>query len=322
MLNKQLKQFADDVDHGLRQTPKTLPTKYFYDEKGDALFVEIMGLPEYYLTRAEMEIFSEQSAELIKTLQLNKSEYFELIELGAGDGSKTQHLLKALSEGGDQGYQYDFIPIDISKNALDLLEQTLSKELPQVSCKPRHGDYFEILESFRDSHHPKVILFLGSNIGNMDDKTASNFIYKLGESLTTGDKLLIGADLIKSAEIIKPAYDDKQGVTAKFNLNLLHRINRELDANFNLTGFEHLCEYTEEEGIAKSYLVSLYDQEVSIEENGKVYRFAKAERIHTEISRKYNDEIIKSILGTTDFKIVGKISDSQNYFSDYILNRS
>ena len=318
MLNKQTKQFLNDVDHGLRQTPKTLPSKYFYDEKGDALFVEIMGMPEYYLTRAEMEIFTEQSPDVIKTLQLNKSEYFELIELGAGDGTKTQHLLKALS---DEGYQYDFIPIDISKNALDLLEKSLSKELPQVSCKPKHGDYFDILDSFKDSHHPKVVLFLGSNIGNMDDKTATEFIYNLGKSLSAGDKLLIGADLVKSAEIIKPAYDDEHGITAKFNLNLLHRINRELDGNFKLAGFKHLCEYTEEEGIAKSYLVSLHDQVVEIKTNGTTYHFTKGERIHTEISRKYNDDIINAILSKTDFEIIGKISDSQNYFSDYIFKK-
>lgn len=306
------------MNEGLSQTPKTLPSKYFYDERGDALFVKIMGMPEYYLSRAEMEIFSEKSADIIKTLQLDKSELFELIELGAGDGTKTQHLLKELS---DEGYQYDYIPIDISKNSLDLLEKRFSQELPQVSCKPKHGDYFEILDTFKDSHHPKVVLFLGSNIGNMNDKTASEFIYNLGKSLSANDKLLIGADLIKSEEIIKPAYDDKQGITARFNLNLLHRINRELNTNFKVSKFEHLCEYTEEEGIAKSYLVSVDDQDIKVDANGKNYHFTKGERIHTEISRKYNDDIINSILSKTDFEIIGKISDSENFFSDYIFNK-
>ncbi|MGK0273561.1 MAG: L-histidine N-alpha-methyltransferase [Cocleimonas sp.] len=318
MLNKHLKQFVNDVNEGLSQTPKTLPSKYFYDERGDALFVKIMGMPEYYLSRAEMEIFSEKSADIIKTLQLDKSELFELIELGAGDGTKTQHLLKELS---DEGYQYDYIPIDISKNSLDLLEKRFSQELPQVSCKPKHGDYFDILDTFKDSHHPKVVLFLGSNIGNMNDKTASEFIYNLGKSLSANDKLFIGADLIKSEEIIKPAYDDKQGITARFNLNLLHRINRELNTNFKVSKFEHLCEYTEEEGIAKSYLVSVDDQDIKVDANGKNYHFTKGERIHTEISRKYNDDIINSILSKTDFEIIGKISDSENFFSDYIFNK-
>ena len=318
MQNKFLKQFSDDVHHGLSQEQKTLPSKYFYDQIGDALFVEIMKLPEYYLTRVEMEIFSLRSADIIEILQLQRSEYFELIELGAGDGSKTQHLLKALD---DEGYQFEFIPIDISKNALDLLEQRLLNELPRVSVTLKHGDYFEILESLKDSHHPKVILFLGSNIGNMNDETASEFIYQLGENLSIGDKLVIGVDLMKSADIIIPAYDDKQGVTSEFNLNLLHRINKELGGNFKLSGFNHLCEYTEQEGIAKSYLVSLLDQEVTIEATETRYYFSKGERIHTEISRKYNEKIISNLLNKTDFEIIGNISDSRNYFSDYILNR-
>lgn len=318
MQNKLLRQFANDVNDGLSQSQKTLPSKYFYDEKGDALFVEIMGLPEYYLTRAEMQIFRQKSADIIETLRVKKTDYFELIEMGAGDGSKTHHLLNKLS---DQDYQYDFIPIDISKNALDLLEQRLSEELPQVSVKPKHGDYFEILEALKDSHHPKVVLFLGSNIGNMNDETATEFIYKLGANLCPEDKLLIGVDLIKPADIIIPAYDDPQGVTREFNLNLLRRINEELGANFNLSGFGHLCEYTEEEGIAKSYLVSLRDQEVTIQSSNTHYFFSEGERIHTEISRKYNDEIITNILSKTDFEIIGKITDSKGYFSDYILNR-
>ena len=193
-----IKQFAKDVDDGLSLPQKKLSSKYFYDEKGDALFVEIMGLPEYYLTRAEMEIFSQQTHKIIENFQLDKSEYFELIELGAGDGTKTKHLLQALS---DEGYQFDYMPVDISQNALDLLEQSFAELLPQISVKTKQGDYFNILESLKDSHHPKVVLFLGSNIGNMYDDPVANFIYHLGENLNTGDKLLIGADLIKSADI-------------------------------------------------------------------------------------------------------------------------
>ncbi len=313
-----IKQFAKDVDDGLSQVQKKLSSKYFYDEKGDALFVEIMGLAEYYLTHAEMQIFREQTYNIIEAFQLNRAEYFELIELGAGDGSKTQHLLQALS---DEDYQFDFIPIDFSHNALDLLEKSLSKELPQISVKPKQGDYFDILESLKDSHHPKVLLFLGSNIGNMNDDTAAEFIYHLGANLSPGDKLLIGADLIKSADIVIPAYDDSKGVTREFNLNLLYRINNELGANFDLKNFDHLCEYTEEEGIAKSYLVSLTDQDVTIKTTGKTYQFTAGEKIHTEISRKYNDEILNNILSKTDFKIIEKLTDKQAYFADYILLR-
>ena len=314
-----INQFAKDVDDGLSQPQKKLSSKYFYDEKGDALFVEIMGLAEYYLTRAEMQIFSEQTHNIIESFQLNRSEYFELIELGAGDGSKTQHLLQALS---DEDYQFDYMPIDISQNALDLLEQSLNKELPHISVKSKQGDYFDILESLRDSHHPKVLLFLGSNIGNMPDDTASEFIYHLGENLSPGDKLLIGADLIKSADIVVPAYDDSKGITRQFNLNLLYRINNELGANFDLKNFDHVCEYTEEEGIVKSYLKSICDQAVTIKATGKTYQFTAGEKIHTEVSRKYNDEILNKILSKTDFKIIEKLKDKQAYFADYVLLRS
>jgi len=313
-----IKQFAKDVDDGLSQSQKKLPSKYFYDEKGDALFVEIMGLPEYYLTRAEVNIFNQQTHKIIENFQLDQSEYFELIELGAGDGTKTKHLLQALS---DEGYHFDYMPVDISQNALDLLEKSLSNKLPQVSVKTKQGDYFGILESLKDSHHPKVVLFLGSNIGNMYDDDVTKFIYHLGENLNTGDKLLIGADLIKSADIVIPAYDDNKGITRAFNLNLLQRINNELGGNFDVSNFDHVCEYTEEEGIAKSYLKSLRDQTVTIEAIEKTYHFRFGEKIHTEISRKYNDEILNKILSTTDFKIVEKLTDSRGYFADYILHR-
>jgi len=312
-----LEQFAKDVHLGLSLSNKKLPSKYFYDKKGDALFVQIMALPEYYLTRAEMEIFSEQTDAIIDAFELDESEHFELIELGAGDGSKTRKLLHALSQ---TKYKFDYIPIDISKNALDQLEQDLHSDLPDVSIIKKHGDYFSMLESLKDSHHPKVLLFLGSNIGNMSDDAASDFIYHLGASLSAGDKMLIGVDLIKSKEIILPAYNDEKGVTGEFNLNILRRINDELGADFDVDAFSHAPEYDEHEGVAKSHLKSLREQVVSIQATGKSYHFAHGEHIHTEISRKYNDKIMSDILSKTDFEIVAKLSDSHAYFADYILN--
>ncbi len=313
-----LEQFAKDVDEGLSQPKKELSSKYFYNKKGDALFMEIMKMPEYYLTRSEMEIFTEQTQDLINAFSVTPSNYFELIELGAGDGSKTRKLLAALS---DQGYQYDYMPVDISKNVLDLLEDSLQKDLPQVSVKPKHGDYFEILQSLKNSHHPKVVLFLGSNIGNMSDETATDFLYQLGANLQAGDKLLLGADLIKPAEVVMPAYDDKQGITREFNINLLHRMNNELEASFDVDAFEHAPEYNETNGVAKSFLKSKRDQHVAINATGKVYQFTAGEKIHTETSRKYNDEILLDILKNTDFTIAHKFTDRKQYFADYILNR-
>lgn len=314
-----INQFKEDVNKGLSSSPKFLSSRYFYDKIGDKLFVDIMNMPEYYLTDAEHEIFTEQSAEIIKALELNSSEYFELIELGAGDGTKTKELLKELVLGG---FKFDYMPIDISQNALDNLEQSLNDEIPEVSVSCKQGDYFRVLDSIKHSNHPKVVLFLGSNMGNLLDKEANEFLYRLGASLNTDDKLLLGVDLIKSEDIVLPAYDDENGITAKFNLNLLHRINKELQANFDLNAFEHQPEYTEEEGIAKSFLVSTTQQKVEIKTIGKTFQFEKGEKIHTEISRKYNSAILEKILLKTDFEITGKLTDSRNYFTDFILRKS
>ncbi|GAC33047.1 L-histidine N(alpha)-methyltransferase [Paraglaciecola polaris] len=314
-----IEEFANNVDAGLSQSEKTLPSKYFYDKKGDALFVQIMKMPEYYLTRCEMEIFSTQTLALIESFQADKNVYFELIELGAGDGSKTRKLLAALS---DEGYQFDYMPVDISQNALDQLEKSLQQALPHVSVIPKHGDYFEMLGSVKDSHHPKIVLFLGSNIGNMSDAIASDFLYQLGANLSKNDKLLLGTDLIKPADIVLPAYNDESGITRSFNINLLHRMNAELGANFDPGGFAHAPEYDENEGIAKSYLLSGCDQSVDINAIGKTYHFHAGEKIHTEISRKYNDEIVCGLLQQTDFSIAAKFTDKNHYFADYLLNRN
>jgi dimethylhistidine N-methyltransferase len=311
--------FKIDVEKGLNSNPKTLPSKYFYDKKGDALFVEIMNLPEYYLTRCELDIFQNKTQQLIDSLQLDRNSYFELIELGAGDGLKTKELLQLLDE---QNFRFDYFPIDISIHALKFLKQTLNTELPNVSVQTQQGDYFKILASLKQSKRPKVLLFLGSNIGNMNDELAAQFIYDLGANLQAGDKLLLGTDLIKPKELVLPAYDDRKGVTAKFNLNLLERINKELCGNFDLSQFKHQPEYNEEDGIAKSFIVSTTHQIVEIKAMEKTFEFAKGEKIRTEISRKYNDDIIKKIITNTDFALMDKIMDSKEYFADYILARN
>ncbi|NRD23650.1 L-histidine N(alpha)-methyltransferase [Winogradskyella litoriviva] len=311
-----IEEFKEAVNKGLSAKNKNLPSKYFYDKKGDALFVEIMNLPEYYLTRAEYEIFKNQTLKIITSLNLKKDTYFELIELGAGDGTKTKELLKLLDK---EAYDFDYFPIDFSQNALDNLDKTLQTEIPSLSVKTKQGDYFKVLESFKDSKHQKVILFLGSNIGNMTDDIANVFLQNLSASLALGDQLFLGVDLIKAKDIVLTAYNDSKGITAAFNLNLLNRINTELKGNFAINTFKHLPEYDEIEGIAKSFLVSTKDQDVFVEALNKSFHFYKDEKIHLEVSRKYNDDIINSIIAKTKFKISDKLTDSNNYFSNYIL---
>ncbi|MFT6501038.1 MAG: dimethylhistidine N-methyltransferase [Crocinitomicaceae bacterium] len=312
-------QFKTDVSVGLRSTPKRLSSKYFYDKIGDALFVQIMNMPEYYLTRSEFEIFSKQTQKLIDSFEIQKDNYFELIELGAGDGTKTKELLKELVK---QKYNFDYFPIDISQNALDHLDGALKNEIPDLNVRSKQGDYFQVLSSFKNSNHKKVVLFLGSNIGNLNDDLAHKFIYQLGANIKPDDVLLLGVDLIKSRDIVLPAYNDAAGITSRFNLNLLQRINNELGGDFNLNQFIHSPDFSEESGVAESSLVSTVRQSVRIQSLNETFHFEEGEKIHTEISRKYNDKIIKEIISKTSFTLETKISDSKAYFADYVLKRN
>lgn len=310
--------FLEEVVAGLQQESKTLPSKYFYDATGDALFVQIMNLPEYYLTRAEMEIFKEKTQEIIDGLGVTKDIPFEIIELGAGDGSKTIHLLSALLE---RGLHFKYLPVDISASALANLQCKLTVALPKLSMDTLEGDYFETLSNLNKSTSPKVVLFLGSNLGNMSDDTAVSFISQLSRVLHVGDKILLGLDKIKSPGIVLPAYSDSQGITSSFNLHLLERINEELDADFDVSQFKHRAEYQEEEGIARSFLVSLGKQRVNIKAANLIVEFADGENIATEISRKYTDPILLKILQKSGLSIANKFSDHRNYFTDYLLEK-
>lgn len=310
--------FLKDINHGLSQDPKFISSHYFYDKAGDELFQQIMEMPEYYLTNAELEIFREQSEALIESFEIDPDEEFELIELGAGDGKKTQHLLRSLL---DKDYRFNYIPVDISKNSLTVITDRLKDLFPDLQIGAKQGDYFQVLDELFVSDKPKVILFIGSNLGNMQDHTAKSFLKNIAENLKTNEKLLLGVDLIKSKEIVLPAYNDAAGITRDFNLNLLKRINTELNANFDLDNFEHAPEYLEEEGIAKSFLKSKTKQTVFIKDLDRSFEFEPGEFIHTEISRKYNDDILNNLLAGSSLEIANKILDSRKYFADYILTK-
>ncbi len=312
-----LDQFKTEVIEGLsKKQQKTLPSKYFYDKKGDELFVQIMALPEYYLTRAEMEIFQVKTKDLINALGLSKDKKYDIVELGAGDGTKTIHLLRELIK---QNFDFEYLPVDISRNALQGIEKFIKRELPSLVVKSNHNDYFNALQDLKQNGRTKIILFLGSNIGNLTDELATEFIYQLGENLHNGDKIILGVDLKKSKDIVLPAYNDSKGITAQFNINLLDRINAELGANFVINQFVHAPVYDEINGIAVSYLKSLTDQKVVIGE--RTFNFQKDELIHTEVSRKYDDEVLKKILSKTDIRWENKILDSNQLFADYILEK-
>lgn len=313
-----IEQFRQDVAAGLSAPQKSLPSHYFYDARGDALFQQIMAMPEYYVTDVEDEIFRKKTDELITALDVDKGEYFELIELGAGDGQKSKKLLKKLLK---KDYAFTYRPVDISRNILDHLEDTLNEEVPGLDTRATQALYFDALSAMKDTPHKIVVMFLGSNIGNLPDNQAADFIYQLGANFKPGDLLLLGVDLKKSRDIVLPAYNDAAGITAQFNLNLLERINRELGADFDPAQFAHRPEYDEDEGIAYSYLVSTVDQSVYIESLDRRFSFSAGEKIHTEISRKYDEATVQQIIANTDFAIEGRITDSKGWFADYILRR-
>ncbi len=310
--------FQEHVDQGLNASPKYLSSKYFYDKKGDALFQQIMAMPEYYLTNSEMEIFTEQAKDIVSAFEMNPKETFEIIELGAGDGTKT---IKLLAEIQEQNYLFNYLPVDISQNALDKLKDFLSIKLPRLQINPKQGEYFKVLEELLNSNKPKIILFIGSNLGNLSDKMANEFMNSLAGYLKKNDKVLLGLDLIKSADIVLPAYNDPAGITRDFNLNLLSRINRELGGNFVIENFSHQPFYSEKTGITKSYLRSEVTQTVTIDSLNQSFDFAKDELIHTEISRKYNEDILSQVLKGTDLSIIHKFTDRKGYFTDFLLEK-
>lgn len=309
----QQNTFAEDVLRGLSATPKFLLSKYFYDDEGSRLFQEIMELPEYYLTRAEFEIFSTRTKEIFAAFT-EKSDSFDLIELGAGDGTKTAVLIDYFLR---QAADFSYMPIDISQEAVDFLTEKFKKEFSNLSMKPKTGDYFRILETFKtESRRPKIILFLGSNIGNFSKAQAQDFFARLRSEMNEDDLLFVGFDLQKDPRVILRAYDDAQGVTARFNLNLLTRINRELGANFNTDDFSHYAVYRPDECAARSFLISQKKQTVFVEALNKTFEFAAWEPIFMEISQKYSLEMIEELAQASGFQTALNFFDSNHHFAD------
>jgi L-histidine Nalpha-methyltransferase len=305
--------FAEDVLNGLSSEPKSLSSKYFYDDEGSRLFRKIMELPEYYLTRSEFEIFETRAAEIFEAFSENSAE-FDLIELGAGDGTKTAVLIEHfLSRGAD----FTYSPIDISQEAVDSLTEKFHARFPDLKIDARTGDYFKILETLKsESARPKILLFLGSNIGNFSRAASIEFFKHLREVMNPGDLLFTGFDLQKDPRVILAAYDDAAGVTAEFNLNLLRRINRELGANFDLAKFSHYAVYRPTECAARSFLISREQQEVFIETLNRTFRFKAWEPIFMEISQKYDLEMIGELAQKSGFEIKQNFFDGQKYFVD------
>jgi dimethylhistidine N-methyltransferase len=307
-------KFYKDVMSGLRSNPKHLSSKYFYDERGDELFQQIMACDEYYLTKSEMEILQTQSEEIASAIfKLQKN--FDVVELGAGDCSKSIYLLKEIFK---RDSSFTFFPVDISNHVIDLIEENLPAKIDGLNVYGLNGEYIEMLQQSNEvSSRRKLVLFLGSNIGNMNWKESIEFCKHVRSCLQSGDCLLIGFDLKKDPQIILNAYNDKKGITREFNLNLLKRINKELNADFAIENFKHFPVYNPESGECKSYLVSMCKQKVSIGDT-EIIEFDEMETIHTEISTKYSIEQISEMATLTGFEVVEYFYDSKKWFVDVL----
>ncbi len=310
-------QFKQDVDIGLSLYPKRISSEYFYDSRGDRLFQSIMKLPEYYLTAAEEQIFKEQSGQIIRDMGWVPN--LNIYELGAGDGSKTALLLKALKA---RGTEISYKPIDISFDVLQQLQENLIKQVKGVEVEPMQGTYFGTLENLvRADKVPHLFMFLGSNLGNFTHEESIVCLKKIASHMTHQDYLIMGLDKMKDPAIIKAAYNDSQGLTAAFNLNLLERINRELGGEFDLNRFRHEPTYDAENGLASSFLVSTVRQEVYIAALNKSFHFEAWESIHTEISQKYTRDTIEWLCESSGMQLKKLYSDSKQQFYECLITK-
>ncbi len=308
-----LTELANDTLRGLSSNPKYLLSKYFYDDAGSSIFQDIMNMPEYYLTDCEHEIFSSQKEEITHAI-CDDTLGFNLVELGSGDGMKTKILLKYLV-GKSINFQYT--PVDISAKANSELVESLKSELPELNVEAKTGDYFHKLKNLNGhASIPKIVLFLGSNIGNFSDKETDAFLNQLSDYTNSGDKVLIGFDLKKSPKIIMDAYNDPHGHTRRFNLNHLARLNKELEADFKIENFEQHTIYNPKTGEVKSFLVSKKEQIVKIKSLENSFHFKQWEPVFMELSRKFDFETIENLASNHGFKLVKNFTDSRNYFVD------
>lgn len=314
-MKKEVTEFENDIVQGLTSQPKKLSSKYFYDTKGDLLFQQIMAMPEYYLTRAEQSIFDNCKGPIAEAIA---DQAIDIIELGAGDGTKTRTLLKELTH---RQIDFRYIPSDISPNILAELKHGLLEELPALNIHLLPGDYFQSLSTLPERNNRKRIFFyLGSNIGNLEKNAAVDFLNFLRQFMQSGDQLLIGIDLKKDPAKILAAYNDPTGHTAAFNLNLLTRINNEMDANFDTSQFRHWESYDPLTGAARSYIISEQIQTVQLKSVDRSIHFDAWEAIQVELSQKYSPAEVDELALAAGYTRAEHFFDSESGFVDSLWN--
>lgn len=305
--------FAAHVAEGLAAEQAYLSSRFIYDERGSRLFQRIMGLDEYYLTGCEYDVLAREASRLVEAFAAGGRD-FELIELGAGDGTKTKLLLR---EALRQKRTFAYRPVDISPEILRVLETDLRAELPKLPVVPIAATYFDALDGLAEAAGDvrRVVLFLGSNVGNFDLSEARAFCERVFAALSPGDLFVMGVDLRKDPRTILRAYDDAAGVTAEFNLNLLHRANRELGADFDVGQWGFYPLYNPETGEVRSYLYPRTDQRVRIPSCGIDRVFDVGAAVHTEVSRKYSRAELQALLPVAPRDV---LTDAKGWFADVV----
>ncbi|MDY6936223.1 MAG: L-histidine N(alpha)-methyltransferase [Cyanobacteriota bacterium] len=308
--NSDLVDRADsgrDIIDGLTGQPKTLPARYFYDDKGSELFEQICQLPEYYPTRTEASILEQYASEIPQLTGM-----CELIELGSGSSTKTRRLLDAYAQ---KEYPLHYVPIDVSAGILEASAQQLLAIYPSLKVRGRVGTYQQALAQLTPTVLPRrMVFFLGSSLGNFAADESDRFLKEIRSVLQFGDYFLLGIDLHKSKEVLEAAYNDRQGVTAQFNLNLLAHLNWRFDGNFNLDLFEHQAIYNQTQRQIEMYLHCREYHQVRLEKLDLTVEFEPGEGIRTEISRKFDLDKMQQDLRQIGLNPVQTWSDAKQWF--------
>ncbi len=297
--------FLKEAIAGLSSSPPTLPSKFFYDERGSDLFQEICELPEYYVTRTETAILRQHGAEIADSIGENA----ELVGFGTGAGVKTRRLLDHLQN------LIAYVPVDISKQRLTESAEALSREMPALEILPVCADYLQPLELPTPSRKPAhiAVYFPGSTIGNMSPEVARHFLQRVARLCGHSGGLIIGVDLQKSSDVLEAAYNDSADVTAAFNLNMLVRANRELDADFDLSAWRHRAIYNQEAARIEMHLISERDQTVHLAD--REFPFAAGEKIITEFSYKHTVDGFAALAASAGFQLARVWTDPEKLFA-------
>jgi len=296
-----------EVIEGLQQPQKSLPPRYFYDREGSQLFEAICQLPEYYPTRTEAGILKKYAAQIIDRTQTQ-----ELVELGSGSSTKTRYLFDVY-QNRNLGLKY--VPVDVSGSMLSATADSLLADYPQLIVRGKVATYAQALEQLAHSKDGrKTIIFLGSSIGNFDSSECDLFVDRVRSALNTGDYFLLGIDLQKPVEILEAAYNDSQGVTAAFNLNILQHLNRRFEGNFCSDNFKHQAIYNRDENQIEMYLISQQEQTVDLKSLNLTIQLHKDEKILTEISRKFDLTRIEQYLSDRQLSSIETYTDEQKWF--------